>query len=171
MTSANRRPPARLRRERRRREQQVHRQTKGAIKKRKSNLLGLASAATNLGEKQVNAKGGVLVVEVLLELSNLLLEHVGGVADTTDDTHASGVGDGSSQLGAGGDVHTSQEDGVVDLEKIGDGGADFLCETREERLADVGMTGLAGNPAEERRLGGELTRRSHDVLPCGMCQG
>ncbi len=96
-------------------------------KKKRTNLLGLASVATDLGEKQVDAEGGVLVGEMLLELGNLVLEHVGGVADTTDDAHATGVGDGGSQLGAGSDVHTSQEDGVVDLEKIGDRGADLLC--------------------------------------------
>lgn len=93
---------------------------------RRKYVLGLAGAATNLGEQQVDTEGTVLVVEVLLELSDLLAEHVGSVTDTTNDTETSGVGDGSSQLGAGGDVHTSQEDRVLDLEKIRDGCTNLL---------------------------------------------
>lgn len=91
-------------------------------------LLGLTGAAADLGEKQVDTEGSVLVGEVLLELGNLLLEHVGGVADTTDDTETAGVGDGGSQLGTGSDVHAGKHDGVLDLEKIGDGSADLFCE-------------------------------------------
>lgn len=90
-------------------------------------LLGLTGATTDLREKQVDTERSVLVVEVLLELGDLLLEHLGGVADTTDDTHATGVGDGGSQLGTGSDVHAGKQDGVLDLEKIGDRGADLLC--------------------------------------------
>lgn len=92
-----------------------------------SGLLGLTGIATNLGDKQVNTKGSVLVVEVALELGNLLLEHLWSVSDTADDAHTAGVGDGSRQLGTGGDVHAGQQDGVLDLEKIGDGCADLLC--------------------------------------------
>lgn len=95
-------------------------------------LLGLTGAATDLGDKQVDTERSVLVGEVLLELSNLLLEHVGGVADTTDDTHTTGVGDGGGQLGAGGDVHAGKQDGVLDLEKISERGSDLLCEGGNE---------------------------------------
>ena len=62
-----------------------------------------------------------------LDLVDLVTEHGGSVADATEDTDTTGIGNSSSQLGAGSHVHTSQEDGVVDLEKIGDGSADLLC--------------------------------------------
>lgn len=90
-------------------------------------LLGLTGAATDLGEKQVDTERSVLVVEVRLELLNLLLEHLGGVADTANDTQTAGVGDGGGKLGAGSDVHARKQDGVLDLEKISDGSADLLC--------------------------------------------
>lgn len=38
-----------------------------------------------------------------------------------------GIGDGRSQLGASGNVHTSQENWVGDLEQISADGADLLC--------------------------------------------
>ena len=90
-------------------------------------VLGLAGVAADLGEEEIDAKGGVLVVEVRLELLDLVLEHVGGVVDAAEDSEAAGVGDSSRQLGAGSHVHASQEDGMLDLEKISDGGADLLC--------------------------------------------
>lgn len=64
-----------------------------------------------------------------LELVNLLAEHLGGVTNTTDDTKTTGVSDCCSQLGPSSHVHACQHDGVVDLEQIGDGSADFLCKT------------------------------------------
>lgn len=97
----------------------------GAVRVR--NSLGLAGAATDLGEKQVNTEGSVLVCEVALELGNLLSEHIGGIADTADDTEATGIADSSSQLGTGSDVHAGQQHGVLDPEEIGDRGTDLLC--------------------------------------------
>lgn len=90
-------------------------------------LLGLAGTATDLGEEQVDTEGSVLIVQVALQLGDLLAEHVRSVANTTDNTQTTGVGDGSRQLGASGHVHTSQQNGVVDLEQIGDRGTDNLC--------------------------------------------
>ena len=97
-------------------------------------LLCLAGAAANLGKKQVDAKRSVLVIKILLELGNLLFQHVRGVANTANDAHAAGVGDSRSQLGAGGDVHASQQDGVLDLEKISDGGANLLCSEAKQAV-------------------------------------
>lgn len=91
------------------------------------NLLGLTGRASDLGEEQVDTEGGVLIVQVALKLGDLFLEHVGSVAHATDDTEATSVSDSSRQLGAGGHVHTSQQNWVVDLEQIGDGGTDNLC--------------------------------------------
>jgi len=90
-------------------------------------VLGLAGIATDLREKEIDTEGGVLVVEVLLELGNLLAKHVGGVADTTDDTETSGVGDGGGETGTGSDVHAGKEHGVLDTEELGGGSADLLC--------------------------------------------
>lgn len=92
----------------------------------KLDLLGLTGIATNLGQQQVNTERGVLVIEEALQLGDLFLEHVRSVADTTDDTQTTGVGDRGRQLRAGGHVHTCQQDRVVDLEQIGDGSADDL---------------------------------------------
>lgn len=89
-------------------------------------LLGLASATTNLGKQQINTEWSVLVVQITLELSNLLLEHLGSIANTADDTQTTGISDSSSQLRAGGHVHACQQNGVVDLKQIGDGSADDL---------------------------------------------
>jgi hypothetical protein len=96
----------------------------------KENVLGLASASADLGEKQVNTKGGVLVDEEALELGDLLAQHLWGVADASDDTEAASVGDCGGELGAGSHVHAGEQNGVLDLEQIGDGGSELLCMTR-----------------------------------------
>lgn len=89
--------------------------------------LGLAGAATDLGQQQVDTERGVLVVEITLQLGNLLAQHIGCVTNTSDDTETTSVGDRGCQFGASGHVHTRQQDGVVDLEQIGNGGTDYLC--------------------------------------------
>lgn len=94
---------------------------------RESNLLSLASAAANLGKKQINAKRKLLVNEMALQLSDLLAEHVRGITDTTQNTETAGIRDGSSELRAGGDVHASQQDGMLDTEQVSNGSADLLC--------------------------------------------
>jgi len=132
-------------------------------------ILGLTGIATDLGEKQVDAEGGVLVVEVLLELGNLLAEHVGGVADTADDTETASVGDGSSQLGASGHVHAGQQDGVLDLEKIGDGRADLLCKgvspVPPARVTPRRAERLRGEGSEEP--GGDVRGEAILTVVCG----
>lgn len=90
-------------------------------------LLGLTGTATDLGEEKVDTEGGVLIVQVALQLGDLLTEHIRSITNTTDDTQTTGIGDRSSQLRAGGHVHTSQQNGVVDLKQIGDGSTDDLC--------------------------------------------
>ena len=89
-------------------------------------LLGLACAAADLWEEQVNAEWGVLVLEEALELCNLLSQHVWGVSNTANDTDTAGVGDGCGELRTGGDVHAGKHDRVVDLEEIGGSGTDLL---------------------------------------------
>lgn len=97
------------------------------LAKTRDYLLGLAGIATDLGKKQIDAKGGILVGQVLLEFRDLLAKHVGGVADTANDAHSTGVGNCSSQLRTSSNIHTSEQDGVLDLEKIRDGGSNLLC--------------------------------------------
>jgi hypothetical protein len=57
----------------------------------------------------------------------LLTEHLGGIANATDDTETTGVGDSGGQLGPRSHVHACQQDGVVDLEQISDRGTDLFC--------------------------------------------
>lgn len=90
-------------------------------------VLGLAGAAADLGQQQVNAEGGVLVVEEALELGDLVAQHVGGVADAADDAETAAVSNAGGQLGPGSHVHAGEQDGVLDLEQISDGRADLLC--------------------------------------------
>lgn len=89
-------------------------------------LLGLTSATTDLRQQEVNTERSLLVSKEALQLGDLLPEHVRCVANTTDDTQTTGVGDCGRQLRASGHVHTSQQNWVVDLEQISDGGTDDL---------------------------------------------
>lgn len=89
-------------------------------------LLGLTGTATDLGEEEVDTEGGILILQVALQLSDLFAEHIRSITNTTDDTQTTGIGDRSSQLRASGHVHTSQQNGVVDLKQIGDGSTDDL---------------------------------------------
>lgn len=89
-------------------------------------VVGLSGVATNLGQKQIDTEGSLLVGQGLLELGNLLTQHVGGVTDTTYDAQTAGIGNGCSQLGTSSNVHTSQQDGMLDLEQLGNGGANLL---------------------------------------------
>lgn len=93
----------------------------------KVGLLGLAGTATNLGEEQVDTEWCVLVLEERLQLGDLLAEHVWGVANSSENTEASGVGNGGSELRAGGNVHTSKHNRVVDLEEVGGNRAELFC--------------------------------------------
>jgi hypothetical protein len=90
-------------------------------------ILGLASIAANLGKQQVDAKGGVLVGKVALELCDLLAQHVRSVSETANDTETASVGDSSGELGTGGNVHACEDDWVLDLEQIRDGSSELLC--------------------------------------------
>lgn len=56
--------------------------------------------------------------------SYLLTEHVRSVTDTSNDTDSSSVGDSSGELRPRSDVHSSQRDGVLDLEELGEFGGD-----------------------------------------------
>lgn len=57
----------------------------------------------------------------------MFAQHLGGIADATDDTQTTGVGDSSGQLGTRSHVHACQQDGVVDLKQISDRGTDLFC--------------------------------------------
>lgn len=92
-------------------------------------LLGLTGTTTDLRKKEIDTERSVLVLQVALQLSNLLAQHLWGVTDTTDDAETTGIGDRSSQLGAGSHVHASQQNWVVDLQEISDGSANNLCAT------------------------------------------
>lgn len=106
----------------------------------KVGLLGLAGTATNLGEEQVDTEWCVLVLEERLQLGDLLAEHVWGVANSSENTEASGVGNGCSELRAGGNVHTSKHNRVVNLEEVGGNRAELFC-----RWPSVGKLGTTVN--------------------------
>lgn len=89
-------------------------------------VVGLPSATADLGKQEINTEGGVLVVQVALQFADLFTEHIRGIPNTTNNTETTRVGDSGSQLRASGDVHTGQQDGVVDLEQVGHRGADLL---------------------------------------------
>jgi hypothetical protein len=82
-------------------------------------LLSLPGTATNLRNQEVNTERCILVVEEALEFRDLFSEHVWGVADATDHTDATGIGDGCCELRTGSNVHASEHDGVCDLEQVG----------------------------------------------------
>jgi hypothetical protein len=114
-----------------------------------------------LGEEQVDTEGSILILQVALQLGDLLTEHIRSITDTTDNTQTTGIGDSSRQLRAGGHVHTSQQNGVVDLEQIGDGSADDLCGD------DIVSTCLEDERTKKNGKTVEtLTRGSHDAMRC-----
>lgn len=84
-----------------------------------------------------------------LKFIDLLTEHLGGVANTTNDTKTTGVRDCCSQLGPSSHIHACQKDGVVDLEQIGDGSADFLCKI----AVSTRMLQLLSGPRVEKCAG------------------
>jgi hypothetical protein len=101
-------------------------------------VLGLSGVASNLGQQQINAKGGVLVLQVLLHVFDLVPQHVGRVAHATNDTETTSVRDGGSKLGAGGNVHAGQQDGVLDAEHVGNGGPNLLYLRQMGRVSNAG---------------------------------
>lgn len=90
-------------------------------------LLGLPRTAANLRNKKIHTEWCVLVVQEALELCNLFSEHVWGVANATDHTDATGIGDSCCELGASSNVHASEHDRMCDLEQVGGHRADLLC--------------------------------------------
>jgi len=90
-------------------------------------LLGLTGTSSDLWEQEINTEWCVLVVQKRLQLGDLLAEHVWGVANSSDNTETTSVGDSSSELWAGSNIHASKEDWVVDLEEVGGDRAELLC--------------------------------------------
>jgi hypothetical protein len=90
-------------------------------------LLCLPGTSTNLREEQVNPKWPILISQEALQLSNLFAEHIRCVAYTANNTETACICNGGSELGPGGDVHSSQKNGMVDLQEVGDRSPDLLC--------------------------------------------
>jgi hypothetical protein len=80
-----------------------------------------------LRKQQIDTEWRILVVEVALQLSDLLAQHVWCVSDAAEDTDASGVCDGGGKLGTSSHVHAREHDGVLDLQQVGELCADLLC--------------------------------------------
>ena len=81
-------------------------------------LLGLTRTTTDLRKQKIDTERRVLVVEVTLELSNLLSQHVRCVTNTTNDAKTASVGNSSSELRTSSYVHASKHDRVLDLKQI-----------------------------------------------------
>lgn len=96
-------------------------------------LLGLSGTASNLRNQKIHAKWRILVLQEALEFRNLLSEHIGCVPHSTNDTEAAGVCDRCSEFGAGRHIHTSEKNGVIDFEKVGDRGTNLLCGVKLEK--------------------------------------
>ena len=90
------------------------------------NALGFPCAAADLWDQQVNAEGGVLVVQEAFELGYLFPEHIWCVAHPSNDTQSTGIGDRCSELGASCYIHACEEDGMVDLEEVREGRAELF---------------------------------------------
>lgn len=90
-------------------------------------LLGLSGAASDLRNQQIHAEWRILVLQVAFEFRDLLPEHVGCVPHSSNDTETAGVGDRCCEFGTGGNIHTSEEDRVVDFEEVGDRGTELFC--------------------------------------------
>lgn len=90
-------------------------------------LLGLSGATADLGNKKIDTKWCVLVVQEALQLCNLFSEHVWGVANATDHTDTASIGDSCCELRASSNVHASEHDRVCDLEQVGGHRADLFC--------------------------------------------
>ena len=90
-------------------------------------LLGLTRTSSDLGQKEINAKRSILVCQEGLQFCDLFPEHVWCVAHSSDDTETSCIGDCGCEFGTGGNVHSSEENRVVNFEEVGDRGAKYLC--------------------------------------------
>jgi hypothetical protein len=95
----------------------------------------------------------------------LLAEHIRGVTNTTDNTETTSVGDSGGQLGPRGHVHACQQDGVVDLKKIGERSTDLLCSAFMVNIrvswAHTKTPVTVGDHMQRVDIGGENKRGHH----------
>lgn len=61
---------------------------------------------------------GTLVVKAVLQVCNLLTQHLRCVANTADDPEPSGIGHGGGEIWTGSDVHASEHDWVLDAKQF-----------------------------------------------------
>lgn len=92
----------------------------------KGGILRFSCTAPDLRNEKIHAKWCILVFQKHFQLGNLLTQHVWGVADASDDAETAGIGNSCCELWAGGYIHTSKHDGMVDFEEIGNCGSELL---------------------------------------------
>lgn len=97
-------------------------------------VLCFSGTTTNLRKKQVDAEWSVLVDQILLQLINLFPQHVRRVAHSSDHTKTSSICNSGSELRAGSNIHTGEEDWVLNAEKLGDRRPDLLYDSQESVL-------------------------------------
>ena len=95
-----------------------------------TSILCLSRIAANLRDQKIHAKRCILVFQESLQFGNLLTQHVRGVADASDDAETAGIGHRCCEFWTSGYVHTSEHDGVVDFEEVGDCCSELLWEGR-----------------------------------------
>eukprot|EP00408_Alexandrium_pacificum_P047664 CAMPEP_0171258516 /NCGR_PEP_ID=MMETSP0790-20130122/54428_1 /TAXON_ID=2925 /ORGANISM="Alexandrium catenella, Strain OF101" /LENGTH=462 /DNA_ID=CAMNT_0011726713 /DNA_START=252 /DNA_END=1638 /DNA_ORIENTATION=+ len=93
-------------------------------------VISLAGALANLGQQQIDAEGGVLVLQASLQLVNVGLQHLWCVANAADDAEAPVVRHGRGELWACGNVHPCEDDRVLDAKELRDRGGDGLRQAR-----------------------------------------
>eukprot|EP00756_Hemistasia_phaeocysticola_P009370 Hpha_TRINITY_DN14869_c5_g12::TRINITY_DN14869_c5_g12_i1::g.169639::m.169639 len=86
-------------------------------------VVGLTRATAHLGQQKVDSEGG-LVVEQRLDFIDLLPEHGGRHRHPSNHTETTRVRNGSRELSSSDIRHTRENDGVLDLEDVADGGLD-----------------------------------------------
>ena len=92
-------------------------------------LLCLPGTATDLGKEEINSKRGILVFEEGLEFGDLFPQHVWGIAYSSDDTETASIGNGCGEFGTCCNVHSCEQNRVIDLEQVGYRCADLLYST------------------------------------------
>jgi hypothetical protein len=93
-------------------------------------LLCFPCVTTDLRKQKVNTKGRAFIIEVSLQFSDLLLEHLWRVPNTANDTKTASICNCGGQFGARSDVHAGEKNWVVDLEEIGDWRPDLFYSPR-----------------------------------------
>ena len=71
-------------------------------------VVGLARRSTDLWKQEINPKGTIFIVEIFLQVGNGFSQKFGGVANATNDTQTTRIGDGGREFWTSNTVHTCE---------------------------------------------------------------